>query len=486
MQVLIKPQAKETEMFPIPSDSILRVLVSGVIVDGRRIPRKYYNKIAPLLSEFNRWNDTLSDFDTAKPQTWMKTGMRMTGMLVEQEHPSKIDPVERFLSDSDCESSAPDCLEFVMSDIFDKLSMNVVLQTSARTIYRSDLDIENGIFILVVRDNPPIGTAEEDDDEDYDPEHIGDVFLQNDSDKHDKALSILGDRFWTNGHGMIFVDKSDDMIMVKDHKLSDRVYKGETLDVLLSMEKFKAHNIRRVVVLQGSPGTGKSTLCENIAEMIGKRVMVLSNAMLMNIDRDGWFNLMSMMRPDLVVIDDIDRIGSNRLENSLYLFEDNNYSVPLTLLTTNDKDKLPLAFRRPGRIDMVFEMPLPENDIRKKIVVEFARSMGIEDVPETHMGFLMEIMDEFPGAYIKELMLRYKAYGFDYQIPGNDMVFGGLQQRLEKHLSTPTAVEELLSRALGQRKPGHLAVDVSAREGYVMDDPDDDGEELYYGDDDDD
>jgi hypothetical protein len=418
-------------MIPFPSDAILRVLVSGVITDGRKIPRTYYNKIAPLLTEFNRWNDTLSDFDTSKPQTWLKTGMRMTGMLVEQEHPSRIDPVERFLADSDCEGDAPDCLEFVMSDVFHDMPMEVVLQTSARTIYRTNLTADKETFILIVKDNPPIGGKEDEEDEDFDPEYIGDVFLQNDTEKCNESLRILGDMFWAKDHKMIFVDKSDDMILVKDHKLSDRVYKGETYDVLMSMEKFRTQGIRRVVVLQGSPGTGKSTLCENIAETVGNKVMVLSNAMIMNVDRDGWFSLMNMMRPSLVIIDDIDRIAGSRLENSLYLFEDNNYHVPLTLLTTNDKDKLPLAFRRPGRIDMLLEMPLPEDAIRRKIVLEFSRSMGINEVPDSHMNFLMSIMDKYPGAYIKELMLRYKAYGFNYRIPANDMVFGSLQEMFD-------------------------------------------------------
>jgi len=428
---LNKPRNGAPSMSMIPSEAILRVLVSGVMVDNKRIPRKWYNKVAPLLVEFNRWNDTLSEFDTSKPQTWVKTGMRLTSMLIEQEHPSRIDPVDRFLSDSDCESAAPDCVEFVLSDIFSHMKMESVLQTSARTVYRVDLDKDAGIFFMVVRDNPPVAGPSDEADEDYDPEYIGDVYLQNDDEKAMKALSILGDRFWENGHTMIFVDKADDQILGKDHKLSGRVYKGETLDVLTSMKKFEDQSIRRVIVLQGSPGTGKSTLCENIAEMLNDRVMVMSNSILTNIDREGWFTLMDMMKPKLVIIDDIDRVGPSRLESSLYLFEDNNYQVPLTLLTTNDKDKLPLAFRRPGRIDMVFEMPLPGQDIRRKIVVEFAKTMGIESVPDSHMDFLMSIMDDFPGAYIKELMLRYRAYGFDYKIPTNDMVFGQLQARLD-------------------------------------------------------
>lgn len=467
----------------IPSESILRVLVSGVMVDGRRIPRKWYNKVAPLLVEFNRWNDTLAEFDTAKPQTWLKTGMRMTGMLIEQEHPSRVDPVERFLSDNDCECAAPDCTEFVLSDIFSSLKMEDVLKTSARTVYRVDLDKQNDIFLIIVRDNPPIGGPEEEADDDYDPEYIGDVFLQNEDDKAAKALEILGNMFWDSGHTMIFVDKSDDQILGKDHKLSDRVYKGETLDVLLSMKKFKEQNIRRVVVLQGSPGTGKSTLCENIASTLNDRVMVMSNAILTNIDRDGWFNLMGMMKPNLVIIDDIDRVGPSRLESSLYLFEDNNYQVPLTLLTTNDKDKLPLAFRRPGRVDMVFEMPLPGQDIRKKIVVEFAKSMGIDKVPDSHMDFLMVIMDEFPGAYIKELMLRYKAYGFEYEIPTNDMVFGALQAKLnamkeDKHavVEKPKVARASLERALMQRL-NEISVPMS------YDDEDEDEDEDEFGDD---
>lgn len=413
----------------ITPDAVLRVVVSGVIADNRRIPRKWFNAVNPLLNEFAKWNDTLGDFETSKPQTWLKTGLRVATMVVEQEHAVKVDPVERYLVENQMETSAPDSLEFVLEDILAKLKTEVALQTSSRTIYK--VFVSPDTHFLLVKDTPIVVPENGGDNgEDY----VGDAYLPDDVEKANSILTKLGDMFWANGHSIIFVDKHDDELLVKDHKLSGRIYKGETLDMVMSMSKFKEHKIRRVVTLQGSPGTGKSTLCENVADAIGERVIVLSNAIISNVDRETWVSLMDIMRPNLVIIDDIDRVGSNRLENSLYLFEDNQYNVPLTLLTTNDKDRLPLAFRRPGRIDMVFEMPTPAESIKREIVLEFARTMGIDKVPDTHIGFLMDLMDRFPGAYIKELMLRYKAYGFGYDIPENDMVFGGLKPILEKHL----------------------------------------------------
>lgn len=452
-------------MIPISPDALLRVAVSGVIADDKRIPRSWFNAVSPLLNEFHKWNDTLGDFETAKPQTWLKTGFRVASMLVEQEHALKVDPVERFLVENEMESSAPDSLEFVLEDILIKLKTEVVLQTSSRTVYKVILGGDMHFFL--VKDTPLAGGSEEDSDADT---YVGDAYLPNDDAKALEVLSKLGDIFWSNDHSIIFVDKHDDELVIKDHKLSDRAYKGETLDMVMSMSKFKDHNIRRVVTLQGSPGTGKSTLCENVAKEIASRVMILSNSIVSNVDRDSWMNLMDIMRPNLVIIDDIDRVGTSRLENSLYLFEDNQYNVPLTLLTTNDKDRLPLAFRRPGRIDMVFEMPTPSDAIRRDIVLEFSKTMGIDKVPETHVSFLMELMDKFPGAYIKELMLRYKAYGFEYNIPDNDMVFGGLKPILDRHLNKAS---EEADRLHAERYPTGEA-DRSFPHGYDDDEEDDD------------
>lgn len=416
-------------------EALIRTILSSVIVDEKKIPRKYYNAVVPLVHSVDRISQRLDGLDLNRPQTWIRGGLSMLqGMVIEEKASIKIDPIALFLDTNEFNYSAHECFDIILDNFITKFKTECVLKTSSQELHKVPLN-DGALFFYIVVDN---SEKPKDDDEEKkgadSSELIFEAFFPNDDNKRLEVERALGDMYWLDKK-IVFMDRADDRIFFENHKLTGREYKGVTLQSMLDLDKFKSKNIRRVVVLQGVPGTGKSTLCENIADKINERIIFVSNGIVSSIDRNSWETIISALRPNMVIIDDIDRINKNRLEQSLHMFEDNTYNVPLTIMTTNDKNKLPEAFRRPGRIDMIFEMPKPELEIRKQMLASFAKSMGIESIPETHEQFLMEIMDNYSGAYIKELMLRYNANGFDYRIPENDMVFGSLQKMLDDMLS---------------------------------------------------
>ncbi|NIP66949.1 AAA family ATPase [Candidatus Bathyarchaeota archaeon] len=215
------------------------------------------------------------------------------------------------------------------------------------------------------------------------------------------------------------------------------------LDEIKNLQNFVDKGVRRVVVLQGVPGTGKSTLCAHASEILSDRTIVLSNTILMHLSRNDWSEVIKLLSPTMVIIDDIDRSNMRSLETSLYLFEDTYYDVPLTLLTTNDQQKLPDAFRRPGRIDQIIEMPEPTKSIRKKIIKQMAEREGVGKIPSDKIDMLDSIVEKYPVAYLVELLRRYRSLGWDYQVPDNDIVFAPIMEELG---DSPTRTHEVLDR----------------------------------------
>lgn len=450
----------------IIQEALLRSILSSVIVDEKKIPRKYYNAVIPLVHSIERVSSKLEGLDINKPQTWIRSSLSMLqGMVIDEKSKIKLDPIALFLDSSDFNYSAHECFDIILDNFITKFKTEEVLKTSSQSLHKVDLD--GGIFFYVVVESQE-SSSKDDEDKTLPPngksstELIFEAFFPNDDDKRIVIEQTLGDMYWKDKK-IVFMDRADDRIYFENHKLTGREYKGVTLKSMIDLDNFKKKKIRRVVVLQGVPGTGKSTLCENVASSINERIIFVSNNIISTIDRGSWETIIGSLRPNLIIIDDIDRINKQRLEQSLHMFEDNVYNVPLTIMTTNDKNKLPEAFRRPGRIDMIFEMPRPELEIKKDMLASFAKSMGIESVPQTHEEFLIGVMDQYSGAYIKELMHRYNANGFDYRIPDNDMVFGSLQKTLDEIMSgkTPDPIKPIYT------------IDIA---GCGIDDDDDDDE----------
>lgn len=390
------------------SELIVRHVLSKVIVDESRIPRKYYNMVYPLTSEFNQWMNSFDELDLEKPETWISTARRVAYKLVEQPQVSS-DPITEYLMDRDV-TKISNCVKWMVVAVFKELKPLELCIEHSNTKLVSWESPKGEIVYFTLDSNAKKGG-----------EPFESCFVSHKNGQ--SALQEIAGIFWSSRKS-IFMDYEEAQIKTKETKLSQRQYKGRTLQLVRDLKKFHDNGIRRVLILQGKPGTGKSTLCANAAKELSDRTLVLSHTFVQNVESFEWFEVISTLEPFMVIVDDIDRVPIRHMENSLDLFEDSQYHVPITLMTTNDQNRLPDAFRRPGRVDQIIDMPEPEYDIKLEMIKQFCDDVGVDYPPPHRVEFMCDMLDNRSGAFIREMLCRYKVYGWDYEPPDNDMIYG--------------------------------------------------------------
>jgi ATP-dependent 26S proteasome regulatory subunit len=125
--------------------------------------------------------------------------------------------------------------------------------------------------------------------------------------------------------------------------------------------------------------------------------------------------LARLLQPSLVVIEDVDLIGSDRSEagpceqvllNKLLNEMDGlrEEADILFVLTTNRPESLEAALAsRPGRVDQAIEFPLPDAEGREKLVRLYAQGVAVSPAV---VGQIVKRTDRVSAAFIKELMRR--------------------------------------------------------------------------------
>lgn len=173
-------------------------------------------------------------------------------------------------------------------------------------------------------------------------------------------------------------------------------------------------SLKRGILLYGVPGTGKTlTLMYLIGQMPGRTVLLttgLGVGLLQPV-----MQLARTLTPSMVVLEDVDLIAEERGRpfghSGPLLFELLNELDGLRddcdvifALTTNRPDVLePALAARPGRIDLVVELPLPDAGGRLRLLDRYARGVVLTDVD---VAGLVAQTDGATPAYIKELLRK--------------------------------------------------------------------------------
>lgn len=170
-------------------------------------------------------------------------------------------------------------------------------------------------------------------------------------------------------------------------------------------------HLKRGLLLHGPPGTGK-TLTVNylLTAMEGRTTVLLTGQALGQIA--AAFAIARDLAPATIVLEDVDLVAAERtmpgghggvlfeLLNQLEgLAEDSDL---LVLLTTNRPDLIePALAARPGRVDLALELPLPDEDGRRRLLRLYAQRIKLDEETERK---LVERSEGATGALIKELM----------------------------------------------------------------------------------
>jgi hypothetical protein len=175
-------------------------------------------------------------------------------------------------------------------------------------------------------------------------------------------------------------------------------------------------SLKRGILLYGPPGTGKTLTVMYLAtQMAGRTLIIVTGLGMGGLGTIGQFA--RVLAPATVVVEDVDLIAQERgmpgQQTSPLLFELLNQldglaedADVLFILTTNRPDILePALAARPGRVDLVVELPTPDAGGRARLLELYARGLDV-DWDENDVKAYAEKTDGASPAYIKELLRK--------------------------------------------------------------------------------
>ncbi len=191
------------------------------------------------------------------------------------------------------------------------------------------------------------------------------------------------------------------------------------------------------VLLVGYPGTGKTLLAKAVANNTNATfIRVVASELVRKYIGEGarlvreLFDLARKKAPSIIFIDELDAIGSRRIDSStsgdrevqrtlMQLLAEIDGFEPLgnikLIAATNRPDTLDEALMRPGRFDRIIEIPLPDKRGRIEILKIHTSRMNLKDVD---ISKIADVTEGFSGADLRAVSVEAGMFaireGHDY------------------------------------------------------------------------
>lgn len=139
-------------------------------------------------------------------------------------------------------------------------------------------------------------------------------------------------------------------------------------------DKYKEQKLihKRGILLEGYPGTGKSSIITLLsAEIIKRGGVVFKVSNFRNLD--AYINFMRIgfrkiqpETPIITILEDIDQYEEVDVELLDFLDGKTHINHHVLIATTNNTENIPDTFLRPSRLDLKIEIPLPSAQTRRE------------------------------------------------------------------------------------------------------------------------
>jgi proteasome regulatory subunit len=177
------------------------------------------------------------------------------------------------------------------------------------------------------------------------------------------------------------------------------------------------------VLLYGPPGTGKTLLAKAVAASTNSTfIEVVGSELVQKFIGEGaklikeMFQLAREKAPSIIFIDELDALAASRIEVGTsgerevqrtfmqLLAEIDGFSTlgnVKIIGCTNRKDILDPAITRPGRLDRLINVGLPDDKARKEIFKIHSSKMNLDK--NIDIDVIVKLMNDFSGAEIKSV-----------------------------------------------------------------------------------
>ncbi len=173
------------------------------------------------------------------------------------------------------------------------------------------------------------------------------------------------------------------------------------VDILKHADKYRKQGIRptKGIILEGPPGNGKTLFARALAEEAGVHFIAAKGAdfqsMLMSIGPRKIKQLFKKARrhkPCIIFIDEFDGIGERRSYAGTGLDKENNRMITvllnemdgfaqedgvLVIAATNSYASLDAALVRPGRFDLKYKIPNPDQETREELIRLYTKGLKL-------------------------------------------------------------------------------------------------------------
>lgn len=228
----------------------------------------------------------------------------------------------------------------------------------------------------------------------------------------------LLDRLWARFEGAIHVDFQEDShrglracyspVCWLDFELTTA--SAQRFEAFMAQAQvYRRDKVARTYLLQGAPGTGKTTFVLRAMRVLGGRVLRLGAAGLTQMRANELDFLLDHLDPACFMVDDVDKVDlKEALPKLLTVLSEFKARRPelVTFLTANQKT-FDAALVRPGRIDEIVDFQPPGKEERYELLRRLAPGV----VSDSTVAYFAKLAEGLTAPYLEEvaLQLRYRS-----------------------------------------------------------------------------